>query len=285
MKKNDRCRAEVAGFTSEGLGVCRVDGCAVFVPNAAPGEEYLLRITHVGKTAAHGKIEEILRRSPDRVNRLCPYAKQALMLFGSTSPSYLILESLDLVNRALSGPLPAALQALALDLAARKARLSAAGVSVMPGEALKLSIHTAAMGLTGLQAADALRRQGLEPEFADRDFLVCMVSPGNTSAELDRLEAALLSLPRTAPLPLPQRCFAPLPRAMSIRAACLAPSEEVPLGHALGRVCAAPAVSCPPAIALAVSGEVLTRQALALFEACGQQSVFVVKDCATKNEF
>ena len=76
MKKNDRCRAEVAGFTSEGLGVCRVDGCAVFVPNAAPGEEYWLRITHVGKTAAHGKIEEILRRSPDRVNRLCPYAKQ-----------------------------------------------------------------------------------------------------------------------------------------------------------------------------------------------------------------
>ena len=182
-------------------------------------------------------------------------------------------------------PLPAALQALALDLAARKARLSAAGVSVMPGEALKLSIHTAAMGLTGLQAADALRRQGLEPEFADRDFLVCMVSPGNTSAELDRLEAALLSLPRTAPLPLPQRCLAPLPRAMSIRAACLAPSEEVPLGHALGRVCAAPAVSCPPAIALAVSGEVLTRQALALFEACGQQSVCVVKDCAAKNEF
>ena len=48
------------------------------------------------------------------------------------------------------------------------------------------------------------------------------------------------------------------------------------------RVCAAPAVSCPPAIALAVSGEVLTRQALALFEACGQQSVFVVKDCAVK---
>lgn len=232
---------------------------------ALTGGAYL----HLAKSAAH----------------LRPYAKQALMLFGSTSPSYLILESLDLVNRALSGPLPAALQALALDLAARKARLSAAGVSVMPGEALKLSIHTAAMGLTGLQAADALRRQGLEPEFADRDFLVCMVSPGNTSAELDRLEAALLSLPRTAPLPLPQRCFAPLPRAMSIRAACLAPSEEVPLGHALGRVCAAPAVSCPPAIALAVSGEVLTRQALALFEACGQQSVFVVKDCAAKNEF
>lgn len=76
MKKNEIYRAEVAGFTSEGLGVCRVDGCAVFVPNAAPDEEYELRITHVGKSAAYGKIEKILRVSPDRVTRLCPYAKQ-----------------------------------------------------------------------------------------------------------------------------------------------------------------------------------------------------------------
>ena len=76
MKKNEIYRATVSGFTSEGLGVCRVDGCAVFVPNAVPGEEYEIRITHVGKTAAHGKIETIMRRSPHRVNRLCPYAKR-----------------------------------------------------------------------------------------------------------------------------------------------------------------------------------------------------------------
>ena len=75
MKKNDICRAEVSGFTSDGLGVCRVDGCAVFVPNAVPGEEYEIRITHIGKNAAHGKIEKICRRSPHRVNRRCPYAK------------------------------------------------------------------------------------------------------------------------------------------------------------------------------------------------------------------
>lgn len=75
LQKNDICRARVTGFTSEGLGVCRVDGCAVFVPNAAPDEEYELRITHVGKNAAHGKIEKILTRSAHRVDRLCPYAK------------------------------------------------------------------------------------------------------------------------------------------------------------------------------------------------------------------
>lgn len=76
MKKNEVYRATVSGFTSEGLGVCRVDGCAVFVPNAVPGEEYELRITHVGRNAAHGRIETIIQRSPHRVNRRCPYAKQ-----------------------------------------------------------------------------------------------------------------------------------------------------------------------------------------------------------------
>ena len=75
LKKNEIYRATVSGFTSEGLGVCRVDGCAVFVPNAAPNEEYDLRIVHIGKTAAHGKIVNIITRSPERVNRACPYAK------------------------------------------------------------------------------------------------------------------------------------------------------------------------------------------------------------------
>ncbi len=75
LKKNELYRAAVSGFTSEGLGVCRVEGWAVFVPNAAPGEEYDLRITHVGKNAAYGKIETIITKSPQRVNRQCPYAK------------------------------------------------------------------------------------------------------------------------------------------------------------------------------------------------------------------
>lgn len=75
LEKNKIYRAAVSGFTSEGQGVCRVEGWAVFVPNAAPGEEYELRITHLGKHNAFGKIETIITKSPHRVNRLCPYGK------------------------------------------------------------------------------------------------------------------------------------------------------------------------------------------------------------------
>ena len=212
------------------------------------------------------------------VAHLRTYAKQALALFGSTSPSYLILQSLDLMNLELSGDWPKRLQQTATVLDACKQRLAAAGVPVLPSEELKLVVHASAMGLNGQQAAQRLREYQLEPEFADRDFLVCMAAPGNTPAELERLEKALLSLEHGAPLSLPQRQFSPLPKALSIRAACLAPSEEVPLQKALGRICAAPAVSCPPAIALAVSGEILTREALALFAACGMETVSVVRE-------
>ena len=62
-------------YTAEGLGVCRVDGCAVFVPQAIVGERCRVRIMHVGKHSAHGKIEEILEKSPHRTPRACPYAK------------------------------------------------------------------------------------------------------------------------------------------------------------------------------------------------------------------
>ena len=63
LKKNEIYRTAVSGFTSEGLGVCRVDGCAVFVPNAAPDEEYDLRITHVGRHAAYGRVSSRPRQT------------------------------------------------------------------------------------------------------------------------------------------------------------------------------------------------------------------------------
>ena len=65
----------ITGYTADGLGVCRVDGCAVFVPGAIRGERCTVKITHVGQHSAHGKIEEILEKSPHRIPRACPYAK------------------------------------------------------------------------------------------------------------------------------------------------------------------------------------------------------------------
>ena len=66
----------ITGYTSEGLGVCRIEGCTVFVPGAIRGERCEIRVTHVGKHSAHGKIESILAPSPHRIPRSCPAAKR-----------------------------------------------------------------------------------------------------------------------------------------------------------------------------------------------------------------
>ena len=75
LVKNEIYEAVISDYTSEGQGVAKVEGCAVFVPNAIVGEKCQLRIEKVGKTWASAKIASILEKSPHRVNRECPVAK------------------------------------------------------------------------------------------------------------------------------------------------------------------------------------------------------------------
>ena len=72
LEKGKIYEAVISDYTSEGQGVAKVDGCAVFVPSAIVGETYRLSIEKVGKTWASGKIVEILEKSPHRVQRECP---------------------------------------------------------------------------------------------------------------------------------------------------------------------------------------------------------------------
>ena len=72
LRKNNIYEAEVTGLTSEGAGVCRICGRAVFVPRAIPGDRWRIRIVKVTKTAVYGRGEELLSASPERVEPACP---------------------------------------------------------------------------------------------------------------------------------------------------------------------------------------------------------------------
>ena len=75
LEKNKVYETVICDYTAEGQGVAKIDGCAVFIPNAIVGETCTVRIEKVGKTWAAGKLVEILEKSPHRVNRECPVAK------------------------------------------------------------------------------------------------------------------------------------------------------------------------------------------------------------------
>lgn len=75
LEKNQIYTARIVDYTVEGQGIAKIEGCAVFVPNAIAGELCEIRIEKLGKTWAAGKIVQLLEKSPHRVNRACSVAK------------------------------------------------------------------------------------------------------------------------------------------------------------------------------------------------------------------
>ena len=72
-EKNRTYRARIEGYTSEGLGVARIDGQAVFVHQALRGEDCDVLLLKVLKNAAFGKVVKVHEPSPHRVEPDCPY--------------------------------------------------------------------------------------------------------------------------------------------------------------------------------------------------------------------
>ena len=207
---------------------------------------------------------------------LCDQAEAAMALFASTSPSYLILQSLDAANACLGGDYRAELSRLCTRMQVLTETLSAHGYPLCGDEVCKLTIAPKSFGYTGDELAGILIRHKLIPEFYDPDHVVLMVTPQTSDETLDHLEQTLNAIPRRAPMldappPLPS-----LRTVCTPRNAMLSPSETVPVEDCIGRVLAQPSVSCPPAIPIAVSGEELTEDAVRAFRYWGIETCSVI---------
>ena len=203
--------------------------------------------------------------------------KAALALFGSTSPSYLTLGSLDALNATLAGDYPASLSAFLDRLTALKQALTTHGYALTGDEPMKLTLLTKSYGYTGNEFANLLRERGVECEFADPDHTVLMPTPSFGEEGLARLGDALLSLPRRAPVAVAPPAFFLPERVLSVREATLASAEWVAAEQGEGRILAAATVACPPAVPILMPGERITREALAAFAYYGIEGCFVVK--------
>lgn len=202
-------------------------------------------------------------------------AKKAMALFGSTSPSYLILASLDECNKYLSEDYADRLSVTAKQIENTRKIININGWQTEETDPLRITIR-APLGTTGEDIAEKLRAEGIECEYADPDFCVLMLTPENTKEELFALQNAL----KKNKMPYKQNDFTPLKAAetvASVREALFAPQETVKTEDSLGRVCGAPAVSCPPAIPIAVSGEKVDSNMLKIFEYYNISEIEVLK--------
>ncbi len=197
--------------------------------------------------------------------------KRCMQLFGSTSPSYLILQSLESCTAFLEERGHAEIRRCEAQANALRQAL-AEQYRFIGEEPLHLTIAA-----DGHDLAAQLRAHGVECEYEDASHLVLLLSPAMTDADFARLRSAL-----AACRPLPPRPVPPLPQPMeaacSMRTAALSAWEMVPLSAAEGRICGPVQVPCPPAVPIAVSGERLTKPWLELMAYYGLQEIAVMQE-------
>jgi len=204
--------------------------------------------------------------------------KAALALFGSTSPSYLILQSLDAANTYLADGYQEKLALFSAKVDALKEKLAAKGFPITVSDPLKITITPKSYGYGGGTLAQQLAEHGVVCEFSDPDHLVLMLTPETGTAGLARLEEALLSIPRRQPLfEAPPRFSLPR-RILSIREAILSPAETLPVESCVGRILASSSVGCPPAVPILVCGEEINSAAAACFAYYGIAQCCVVRE-------
>lgn len=203
-------------------------------------------------------------------------AKNALAIFGSTSPSYLILQSLDLANGYLEC-YPQKLKEYIFKINNFKEILTDHGFALCGDEPLKVTIKSKPFGCRGTELAEILRQKNIECEFADPDFLVLMLTPEIGEKGIKAVQNALLSIPRKEAVSEISPEFHLPERVMSVREACFAESETVPACESEGRILAAATVGCPPAVPIVVSGEMIDKNAVKCFEYYGIKTCTVTK--------
>jgi len=205
-------------------------------------------------------------------------AKSALALFGSTSPSYLILQSLDYANKYIAEDYSVKLSVLASKVQLLKNRLIDNGYTLTGDEPLKLTFLTKSYGYTGIEFAEELERCGIICEFADPDYVVLMLTPETGEEGLLKIEKALIETEKKEPIKSTAPMLSVAERAMSVREAMLSPKEEVLVEQACGRILADASVGCPPAVPIAACGERIDKWAVDCFKYYGIDKCMVVKD-------
>lgn len=204
--------------------------------------------------------------------------KHFMEYFSSTSPSYLIMASLDAANEVLDTTFRNSLSECVRSVDGLKNTLIQHGYTILSGEPMKITISTKEFGYTGNEIANLLMECDIYPEFYDSDYIVLMPSPYNTKDDLKRLETCLCGIERKPLLINKPPKLEQSKKAMNVRQALFSSSITLDVSKSLGQVCSSVTVSCPPAILPVIPGEVISESSIEVMRYYGIETVRVVKE-------
>lgn len=203
--------------------------------------------------------------------KLASCAKQTMLMFASTSPSYLIMASLDICNDYIENK-----------LAYDKKRVLSALENLRKKISVKYKIYDSepfhlTLLCNGISLAKQLRKNKIECEYADNYCIVLLFSSVNSNSEIEKTADILMSCTPENSADDGSFEFSKADSVKTIREAVFSDSEEIDVKNSLGRICAAVNIPCPPAVPIAVSGEVINKKTVEIFEKYGILTVNVIK--------
>lgn len=202
----------------------------------------------------------------------------AMSIFGSSSPSYLLLQSLDLCNKYISEKIKNDLYECSKFVNEINELLNSSHIKNISEEPLKITLDFSSVEKKNFDIAEYFRKYEIEFEYSDEDYIVFMITPQNSCEDFVRLKNAIKNLPEFIKKEKKTDfSFVKGIQKMSIREAVFSKSEEIPVKNATGRVCATPTVSCPPAIPIVLSGEEITPEHIKLLQYYGKETIKVIK--------
>ena len=206
-------------------------------------------------------------------------AQKMLRVFATTSPSYLVLQSLDWCNGYLADDYRENLARTVKRVLAVKEKIASFGYVVEETEPLKIVVNIKAAGYLGEAFTKKLKKYKIIPEMCDNDFAVFMASTESTITDFKRLEEAFANIPLKKPIreTMQEIKMQRHEQKVSIREAVFALHETVAAEDSVGKICGAPTVSCPPAVPVVISGEIITEQDVEIMKKYGISTVDVVK--------
>jgi arginine decarboxylase len=248
------------------------------MPALQAGADLTVQSTH--KTLSALTQAAMLHVQGDRIDR--DRLSRALQLVQSTSPSYLLLASLDAARQQMATqgkPLLDSALKLAAIVRTSLAKLPQFAVlqpdrAPTPGgvalDPLRLTVSVAELGLSGFEADEWLHRQGVTCELPGLHHLTFIWTHGNTVEDGDRLVKGLTALSQkallTRPKPEKPRLTSsqfPLPLALlSPRQAFFADQRVVPVQEAIAQPSAELICPYPPGIPVLIPGEIITAEAI-----------------------
>ncbi len=217
-----------------------------------------------------------LHISPETEFPYADQAKNALAIFGSTSPSYLILASLDLANSEIER-CKEKLSLVAKKVAKAKEFLAESGFVLCGNEEMKITVCPKTSGYTGYELASFCEKKGFVYEYADADHAVFMFSANSNPDDAPEVARLIASAEKKAPIKTSAPDFHLPEKAMTIRKAAFSRQETVSVKESVGRILAVPTVGCPPAVPIAVCGERIDKQTVERFLYYGITECTVVK--------